>query len=105
MDSHPREAGTDHSRSPPRDSADNNRNWDSYGRDRDQGWDRDRRGRSRSPGYDDCTSFYSVNSISLRLTSPKIAGRKRRRSMSPYDRERYESRPRYDDHGLRSESF
>ena len=30
-----------------------------------------------------------------------LAGRKRRRSMSPYDRERYDPRPRYnDDYGL-----
>lgn len=29
-----------------------------------------------------------------------LVGRKRRRSMSPYDRERYDPRPRYDDYGL-----
>lgn len=29
-----------------------------------------------------------------------LVGRKRRRSMSPYDRERYDPRPRYDEYGL-----
>ncbi|KAH8094761.1 hypothetical protein DFH11DRAFT_1555368 [Phellopilus nigrolimitatus] len=61
--------------------------WDHYSRERAWAdWERDktaydygRRPRSRSPPYDDL-------------------GRKRRRSMSPYDRERYEPRPRYDDY-------
>ncbi|KAJ7499396.1 hypothetical protein FB451DRAFT_37057 [Mycena latifolia] len=61
--------------------------WDAY--DRDRAWasyERDRvpydyrRGRSRSPG-------------------PEL-NRKRQRSNSPYDRERYDPRPRYDDYGL-----
>ena len=29
-----------------------------------------------------------------------LVGRKRRRSTSPYDRDRYDPRPRYDDYGL-----
>lgn len=41
-------------------------------------YDYSRRGRSRSP-------------------QPDEAGRKRRRSMSPYERDRYEPRPRYND--------
>lgn len=45
------------------------------------------------------------NVLSLQL-SPKLcclAGRKRRRSMSPYERDRYEPRPRYnDDYGLQN---
>ncbi|KAF9464270.1 hypothetical protein BDZ94DRAFT_1256727 [Collybia nuda] len=59
--------------------------WDAYDRDRAWAYERDRagyeyprRGRSRSPGPDE-------------------AGRKRRRSMSPYERDRYEPRPRYND--------
>ncbi|PPQ68654.1 hypothetical protein CVT24_005385 [Panaeolus cyanescens] len=56
--------------------------WDSYDRDRyydrRDPYDYPRRGRSRSP--------------------PPDEGRKRRRSLSPYDRERYEARPRYDDY-------
>ncbi|KAF8164885.1 hypothetical protein B0H34DRAFT_687006 [Crassisporium funariophilum] len=60
--------------------------WDAYDRDRNYpGYERERppydyprRGRSRSP-------------------PPDEAGRKRRRSMSPYDRERYDPRPRYND--------
>ncbi|KLO15738.1 hypothetical protein SCHPADRAFT_902111 [Schizopora paradoxa] len=58
--------------------------WDAHGRDRpwhdyerDRIHDYGRRGRSRSPGADD--------------------GRKRRRSPSPYDRDRFEPRPRYND--------
>jgi len=34
----------------------------------------------------------------IRLSS--AAGRKRRRSTSPWDRDRYEPRPRYDDYGM-----
>ncbi|RDB17013.1 Serrate RNA effector molecule [Hypsizygus marmoreus] len=59
--------------------------WDTYDRDRAWTYERDRaayeygrRGRSRSP-------------------PPDEAGRKRRRSTSPYDRDRYEPRPRYSD--------
>jgi hypothetical protein len=40
----------------------------------------------------DTTTFDDVCSV--------LVGRKRRRSMSPYDRERYDPRPRYDDYGL-----
>ncbi|KAF9526311.1 hypothetical protein CPB83DRAFT_858152 [Crepidotus variabilis] len=47
-----------------------------YERDRDRIYDYGRRGRSRSPPLDE-------------------PGRKRRRSMSPYDRERYDPRPRH----------
>ncbi|CAK5262625.1 unnamed protein product [Mycena citricolor] len=62
------------------------RDWDPYGRDRNGygSWERDRaqyeyrRGRSRSPG-------------------PEMS-RKRPRSGSPYDRDRYDPRPRYDDY-------
>ncbi|KAL5508542.1 hypothetical protein ACEPAH_6161 [Sanghuangporus vaninii] len=62
-----------------RDPYDRERGWP----DHERGWpgyEYGRRGRSRSPTYDD-------------------VGRKRRRSMSPYDRERYDPRPRYDDYG------
>ncbi|KAG5639154.1 hypothetical protein H0H81_006413 [Sphagnurus paluster] len=56
--------------------------YDAYDRDRgwgyERGYDYGRRGRSRSP-------------------PPDEAGRKRRRSMSPYDRDRYDPRPRYSD--------
>lgn len=34
-----------------------------------------------------------------------IAGRKRRRSGSPYERERYDPRPRYEDYGASSIVF
>ncbi|KAJ6516368.1 hypothetical protein C8R45DRAFT_1087446 [Mycena sanguinolenta] len=73
---------------PPRDTPyppEQYRDWDGY--DRDRGWgsyERERgpydyrRGRSRSP--------------------PPEANRKRQRSNSPYDRERYDPRPRYDDY-------
>ena len=37
-----------------------------------------------------------VNSFSI----SSGAGRKRRRSTSPWDRDRYEPRPRYDDYGV-----
>ncbi|KAF7330828.1 hypothetical protein MVEN_02422000 [Mycena venus] len=75
---------------PPRDAPyppDQYRDWEAY--DRERAWasyDRDRgaydypRGRSRSP--------------------PPQLNRKRPRSNSPYDRERYDPRPRYDDYGL-----
>lgn len=80
--------------------------WDAYDRDRWAGYERERgphdygrRGRSRSP--DDGTALPTqwrrgVNSFNL-FTG---AGRKRRRSTSPWDRERYEPRPRYDDYGM-----
>ncbi|TFK43085.1 hypothetical protein BDQ12DRAFT_674366 [Crucibulum laeve] len=59
------------------DAYDRDRAWASYDRDRG-GYDYGRRGRSRSP-------------------PPDETGRKRRRSTSPYDRERYDPRPRYSD--------
>lgn len=34
-----------------------------------------------------------------------VVGRKRRRSASPYDRERYDPRPRYDEYGMLQVSF
>jgi len=87
------------------------RDWDSY--DRDRGWpgyerdrvpyDYGRRGRSRSPPppSEESLSF----SLPPHATTPDdvysgLVSRKRRRSMSPYDRERYDPRPRYDDYGL-----
>ncbi|KAG6900119.1 hypothetical protein C0993_002654 [Termitomyces sp. T159_Od127] len=61
------------------DTYDRDRAWAGYDR---PGYDYGRRGRSRSPPLDE-------------------TGRKRRRSMSPYDRDRYDPRPRYnDDYGL-----
>jgi len=85
--------------------------WDAYERDRWAGYERERgpydygrRGRSRSP--DDGTTFAFTNPLlpawrrganSFPLSS--AAGRKRRRSTSPWDRDRYEPRPRYDDYG------
>ncbi|KAM6495488.1 hypothetical protein JOM56_008194 [Amanita muscaria] len=56
---------------------DRDRAWAGHERDR-PAYDYGRRGRSRSP-------------------PPEEIGRKRRRSMSPYDRERYDPRPRYND--------
>ncbi|EMD40601.1 hypothetical protein CERSUDRAFT_111186 [Gelatoporia subvermispora B] len=57
------------------DAYDRDRAWASYERER-AAYDYSRRGRSRSPAADE-------------------AGRKRRRSVSPWERERYEPRPRY----------
>ncbi|PIL36890.1 transcription factor [Ganoderma sinense ZZ0214-1] len=57
---------------------DRDRAWASYERER-QAYDYSRRGRSRSPAPGD------------------EAGRKRRRSLSPWERSRYEPRPRYND--------
>ncbi|KAI1789040.1 hypothetical protein LXA43DRAFT_1023033 [Ganoderma leucocontextum] len=57
---------------------DRDRAWASYERER-QAYDYSRRGRSRSP------------------PPPDEAGRKRRRSLSPWERSRYEPRPRYND--------
>ncbi|KAM5534897.1 hypothetical protein V8D89_011452 [Ganoderma adspersum] len=57
---------------------DRDRAWASYERER-QAYDYSRRGRSRSPPPGD------------------EAGRKRRRSLSPWERSRYEPRPRYND--------
>jgi hypothetical protein len=87
--------------------------WDAYDRDRWSGYERERgpydyarRGRSRSP----------EDGMSSRFTDPRFflpwrravrsyfvspaAGRKRRRSSSPWDRDRYEPRPRFDDYGV-----
>ncbi|KAG6336336.1 hypothetical protein ID866_2761 [Astraeus odoratus] len=64
----------------PWDTYERDRTWPEFERDR-AAYDYGRRGRSRSPAPDD--------------------GRKRRRSMSPYDRERYDPRPRYgDEYGI-----
>ncbi|KAG6375071.1 hypothetical protein JVT61DRAFT_3855 [Boletus reticuloceps] len=61
------------------------RPWPDYERDRVP-YDHARRGRSRTP--------------------PPDESRKRRRSMSPYDRERYDPRPRYgDDHDPHSRAY
>ncbi|KAG8218305.1 hypothetical protein J3R82DRAFT_3919 [Butyriboletus roseoflavus] len=60
----------------PWESFDRERPWPDHERDRVP-YDHARRGRSRSP--------------------PPDENRKRRRSMSPYDRERYDPRPRYGD--------
>jgi hypothetical protein len=85
------------------------RDWDSY--DRDRGWtgyerdrvpyDYGRRGRSRSPPPPDESLLYLSHDMTtlIDVWSGSV-GRKRRRSMSPYDRERYDPRPRYDDYGL-----
>ncbi|OCH86215.1 hypothetical protein OBBRIDRAFT_783552 [Obba rivulosa] len=59
------------------DAYDRDRAWATYERER-AAYEYSRRGRSRSPPADE-------------------AGRKRRRSVSPWDRERYEPRPRYND--------
>ncbi|KAF8629598.1 hypothetical protein AX15_003344 [Amanita polypyramis BW_CC] len=59
------------------DAYDRDRAWPGYDRDR-AAYDYGRRGRSRSP-------------------PPEEVGRKRRRSLSPYDRDRYDPRPRYND--------
>ena len=44
--------------------------------------------------------FFSHDSTILDDVCSDLVGRKRRRSMSPYDRERYDPRPRYDEYGL-----
>ncbi|KAI6128407.1 hypothetical protein EDD16DRAFT_1548420 [Pisolithus croceorrhizus] len=67
------------------DSFERDRAWPEYDRDR-AAYEYARRGRSRSPPPDEV--------------------RKRRRSMSPYDRERYDPRPRYgDDYDAHSRSY
>ncbi|KAH7888102.1 hypothetical protein F5I97DRAFT_1865687 [Phlebopus sp. FC_14] len=67
------------------DNYDRERMWVDYERER-VAYEYSRRGRSRSPPLDD--------------------SRKRRRSMSPYDRERYDPRPRYgDDHDAHSRAY
>ena len=86
--------------------------WEAYDRDRAWGnYERERGGyeyrrRSRSPPMDEgvCASGASYNPP---LKRPCIsAGRKRRRSLSPWDRDRYEPRPRYnDDYGELSAMF
>ncbi|KAI6035578.1 hypothetical protein F5J12DRAFT_794440 [Pisolithus orientalis] len=68
------------------DPLERDRAWNEYDRDRAT-YDYARRGRSRSPPPSDDT-------------------RKRRRSMSPYDRERYDPRPRYgDDYDAHNRSY
>lgn len=75
-------------------------------RERPHGYERERppndygrRGRSRSPGPDDCTSSSHLTTTSVNLD--QAVSRKRRRSLSPYERDRYDPRPRYnDDYGL-----
>ncbi|KDR74495.1 hypothetical protein GALMADRAFT_250472 [Galerina marginata CBS 339.88] len=62
--------------------------WDGYDRDR---WAYERDGRDRPP-YD-----YGRRGRSRSPPPGDEAGRKRRRSMSPYDRDRYDPRPRYSD--------
>jgi hypothetical protein len=92
---------------PPRDAPfppDQYRDWETY--DRDRAWasyDRERppydyrRGRSRSPPPErGCSSSFSF----LPLIEFSAVNRKRQRSNSPYDRERYDPRPRYEDYGL-----
>lgn len=79
--------------------------WDTYNRDRawadyerDRGsYDHGRRGRSRSPPPDD--SKFHICKHAKEAHNPYTAGRKRRRSASPYERERYDPRPRYEDYG------
>ncbi|TCD62735.1 hypothetical protein EIP91_006460 [Steccherinum ochraceum] len=62
------------------------RGWSAYERER-TGYDYGRRGRSRSP-------------------PPDEGGRKRRRSVSPWERDRYEPRPRYgDDYDAHSRGY
>ena len=79
----------------PWDSFDRDRPWPDYERDRPP-YDHVRRGRSRSPPPDESVP-YILHNCSVSHT---FAGRKRRRSMSPYDRERFDPRPRYgDDYG------
>lgn len=80
----------------PWDGFDRERPWPDYERDRAPN-DHPRRGRSRSPPPAD----ESMSQIGVLPSLPHLlAGRKRRRSMSPYDRERYDPRPRYgDDYG------
>lgn len=81
--------------------------WDNYDRERWSSYDRDRglyeygRRRSRSPPSDESES--AAFRVALSGTQLFGLGRKRRRSVSPYerDRDRYDPRPRYsDDYGL-----
>lgn len=80
---------------------DRDRAWASYERER-QAYDYSRRGRSRSPPPDE--GAYSSSCHVGRPLSCRglvLAGRKRRRSLSPWERSRYEPRPRYnDDYGM-----
>lgn len=86
--------------------------WDAYNRERAWAeWERERaaydygrRGRSRSPPYDEGAGLkpFLRYCYILLISDLNMAGRKRRRSMSPYDRERYDPRPRYEDYGTPS---
>jgi hypothetical protein len=77
------------------------RAWASYERER-AALEYGRRPRSRSPGVDDGTPPSRRAPCAPRgqkkIDTPAPAGRKRRRSMSPYDT-RFEPRPRFDDYG------
>ena len=81
---------------------DRDRAWASYERER-QAYDYSRRGRSRSPPPPDEGEYSSslYVGLSLKCRGVVLAGRKRRRSLSPWERSRYEPRPRYnDDYGM-----
>lgn len=85
-----------------RDGFGRERYYDYSGRGRDwDEWERRRaqtRYRSRSPGFDDGLShMFDVSSNNLVTQALFTGRRKRRRSVSPYDRDRYDSRPRYED--------
>ena len=78
--------------------------WDAYDRDRwaydreKPAYDYGRRGRSRSPPAEEGTLLSSQVEVDIYL--PMLAGRKRRRSASPFEKERFDPRPRYaDDYG------
>ena len=82
------------------DPYERDRAWQTYERDR-AAYDYGRRGRSRSPPpSEDGKHLLVERSFPLTIASTDfVVGRKRRRSASPYERERYDPRPRYDDYG------
>lgn len=82
------------------DAYERDRAWAHYERER-AGYDYGRRGRSRSPPPDEGEHFRAPTPHVAMDGTYCVVGRKRRRSVSPWERERYEPRPRYgDDYGM-----
>jgi hypothetical protein len=79
------------------DTYDRDRAWPGYERDRPV-YDYGRRGRSRSPSQldDSMPQCRPLTEYCTKVPTPD-PGRKRRRSLSPYERDRYDPRPRYNE--------